>query len=170
MGIAGDPVDPFFDLVGNVGDNLDGAPFVVAPPLFVDHRLIDAAGGDVVELRHVGVGKSLIVPQVQVGLGPVIGDKDFPMLVRAHGAGIHVDIGIQLDDRDGIIARLEQPAQTGGHNSFADAGDHAPRDEHKLGHGSSQIPIQLIKMNPTQLWHCLIASPPMTSGKTRVAG
>ena len=89
------------------GITCTGAPLVVAPPLFVDHRLVDGTGGHAVEARHggggggvVGVGggggisKTLVVPQVQVSFGPVFGHKHFPMLKGAHGAGVYVNVGI----------------------------------------------------------------------------
>jgi len=36
------------DLVGDVGNDLDGAAEVVAPALLLDHRAVDLARGDVV--------------------------------------------------------------------------------------------------------------------------
>ena len=34
--------------------------------------------------------------QVQVGFRPILGDVHLPVLVGAHGAGVHVDVGVQL--------------------------------------------------------------------------
>ena len=36
------------------------------------------------------------MPQIQVGLSAVLGDVDLPVLVGAHGAGVHIDIGVQF--------------------------------------------------------------------------
>jgi hypothetical protein len=41
--------------------------------------------------------EALVVAQVEVGLGPVVGDVDLAVLERAHRARIHVDVGIELD-------------------------------------------------------------------------
>ena len=36
------------------------------------------------------------MPQVQIGFGAIFGYKDFPMLIGAHRAGIHIEIGVEL--------------------------------------------------------------------------
>ena len=46
--------------------------------------------------------------QVQIGFGAVIGDEHFSVLEWAHGAWIHIDIGIQLNHGDFETARLQQ--------------------------------------------------------------
>ena len=46
--------------------------------------------------------------QIQVRFSTVIGDEDFPVLVRAHGTGIDIDIGIEFLDSDFIAPALEQ--------------------------------------------------------------
>jgi hypothetical protein len=40
------------------------------------------------------VGEALIVAEVEIGFGAVIGDVHFAVLIRAHGARIHVQVGI----------------------------------------------------------------------------
>ena len=47
---------------------------------------------------QIFVDEALIVAQVQVSLGAVVGDKDLSVLVGAHGAGVHVEVGVQLLD------------------------------------------------------------------------
>ena len=42
--VVGQPAHPVLDLVGDVGDDLDGAAEEVAPPLLLDHRAVDPAG------------------------------------------------------------------------------------------------------------------------------
>ena len=73
--------------------------------------------------------------QVQIGLGAVFGDEDLTVLERAHRARIHIQIRIQLQDRNPVAAAFQQPAQAGGHDSFADAGDNSAGDKDELGHG-----------------------------------
>ena len=34
--------------------------------------------------------------EVQIGLGPVLGDEDLAMLVGRHGARVDVDVGVEL--------------------------------------------------------------------------
>ena len=79
-------------------DDLDRAAEVVAAALLGDDGLVDAAGGDVGELGQVLVDEALVVTQVEVGLGAVVGDEDLAVLVRRHRARIHVDVRIELED------------------------------------------------------------------------
>ena len=83
LAVAGDAADALLDLVGDVRDDLDGAAEVVAAALLGDDRLVDAAGRDVAELAQVGVDEALVVAEVEVGLGAVVGDEDLAVLVRA---------------------------------------------------------------------------------------
>jgi len=86
--------DEFFDGVGDVRDDLDGRAEIIAPPLLANDRLVDAAGGDVVGLGRGHAGKALVMPEVEIGLGAVIGDEYFAVLLRAHRARINIDVGV----------------------------------------------------------------------------
>ena len=46
--------------------------------------------------------------QVQVGLGPVLGDKALSVLVGIQRAGVHVEIGVELLDSDPQSPGLKQ--------------------------------------------------------------
>ena len=83
VAVARDARDPLLDLVGDVRDDLDGAAEVVAAALLGDDRLVDPAGGDVGELGQVLVDEPLVVAEVEVRLGAVVGDEDLAVLVRA---------------------------------------------------------------------------------------
>ena len=67
--------------------------------------------------------------QIQVGLRAVVGDEDFAVLIGAHGAGIHVQIGIQLLVGDLQAPLLQKAAQGRGGDALAQAGNHAAGDE-----------------------------------------
>ena len=75
--------DATLDLVGDVGDDLDRAAEEVAAALRGDDFTVDLARGDVVQLGQVFIDEALVVTQVEVGLGAVVGDEDFAVLVRA---------------------------------------------------------------------------------------
>ena len=92
--------DALLDLVGDVRDDLDGAAEVVAAALLGDDRLVDAPGGDVGQLGQVLVDEALVVAQVEVGLGAVVGDEDLAVLERRHRARVHVDVRVELQDGD----------------------------------------------------------------------
>ena len=111
VGVAGHPGDAFLDLVGDVRDHLHGAAQVVALALLADHVVVDRAGGDVRIAREALVDEPLVVPQVEVGLGAVVGDEHLAVLERAHGARVDVEIGVELLDGHLESAALEQPAQ-----------------------------------------------------------
>ena len=81
LAVTGDAADPLLDLVRDVGDDLDGPAEVVATALLGDDGLVDAAGRDVGELGQVLVDEPLVVAQVEVRLGAVVGDEDLAVLV-----------------------------------------------------------------------------------------
>ncbi len=81
--VAGHALDALLDLVGDVRDDLDGAAEIVAAPLLGDDRLVDPARRDVRQLGQVLVDEPLVVAQVEVRFGTVIGDEDLAVLVRA---------------------------------------------------------------------------------------
>ena len=88
-------------------NHLHGAAKVVAAALARDHGGVDAPSGDVGGLREVDVNEALVVTKVKVGLCAVIGDIDLAVLVRRHGARIHIEIRIELDHRDAQSARFQ---------------------------------------------------------------
>jgi hypothetical protein len=53
------------------------------------------------------------VAQVQIGLGSVIGHEHFAVLEGRHGARVHVDVGIELDEGDFETARFEDRSKGG---------------------------------------------------------
>ena len=92
--------DEILDRVGDVRDHLDGGAEIVAAPLLGDDVLVDAAGGDVVLARSPDAGEALVMAEVEVGLGAVVGDEDLAVLVRAHRPRIDVEIGVELAQAD----------------------------------------------------------------------
>ena len=134
--VAGQALDPLLDLVGDVRDDLDGAAEVVAAALLGDHRLVDPAGRDVARLAQVLVDEPLVVAEVEVGLGPVVGHEHLAVLVRRHRPGVDVDVRIELEDRDVEAACLEQPTDAGGGDALAQRGGHASGHKDILRHGS----------------------------------
>ena len=88
--------------------DLHGLAQIVSAALLGDDLLIDAAGRQVVVASELGVGKALVVAEIEVGFGAVIGDKNLAMLERRHGARIDVQIGIEFQQSDLQPARLQQ--------------------------------------------------------------
>ena len=120
IAVARDPPDALLDLVGDVGDDLDRATEVVATAFLGDDRLVDPASRDVAELAQVRVDEALVMAEVEIGFGAVVGDEHLAVLVRRHRARIHVDVGIELEDRDTEPPRLEDPPDAGGGDAFTE--------------------------------------------------
>ena len=130
--VARDGADAVLDLVGDVRNDLHGAPEIVAAAFLLDDRQVDLAGGPVVVAGRDLVGEALVVPEVEVGLGAVVGDVDLAVLVRAHRAGIDVDVGVELLQGDLVAVPFEQRADGGGGEPLAERGHDAAGDEDVL--------------------------------------
>ena len=80
--------------------------------------------------------------EVEVGLGAVVEDVHFAVLVGAHGARVDVQVRVELLDADLEAAAFEQGAEGGGGEAFAEGGDDASGDEnilHGKGSGGREI-------------------------------
>ena len=132
VAVGGDFAHGVFDLVGDVGDDLDGLAEVVAAAFFGDDLFVDAAGGEVVVAGEVGVGEALVVAEVEVGLGAVVGDEDFAVLEGRHGAGVYVEVGVKLHEVDLETAGFEQAADRGCGETFAERRHDSARYEDVL--------------------------------------
>ncbi len=84
------------DGVGDVGNDLHGGAEIIAAPLLADDLLIDAPRGDVVGLAGRAPGEALVVAEIEVGLGAVVGDEHLAVLIGAHGSRIDIEIGVEL--------------------------------------------------------------------------
>jgi hypothetical protein len=133
--LPGDARDALLDLVRDVGNDLDRSTQVVAPSFLGDDRLVDPTGGDVAGLGEVFVDEPLVVAEVEIGLGPVIGHEDLAVLVGRHRAGVDVDVRVELEDRDRDAAGLQEAADGRGGDPLAERGGDAAGHEDVLRHG-----------------------------------
>ena len=69
------------------------------------------------------------MPQVQIRFRPVVRDEHLPMLIGVHGAGVHIEIRVQLLHLHPQSPLLEQTAQRRGGDPFAQTGHHAAGDK-----------------------------------------
>src|SRR5438105_2243129 len=137
--VAHTGVDERLDLIGDVRDHLHGAAEVIAAPLLADHAFVNLAGGEVVAPGHLHVDEALVVAQVEIGLGAVVGHEHLAMLERAHRSRIDVDVRIELEVSDFDAARFEDRAEGGGGDAFSKTGNDTPRDENKLCHAAASM-------------------------------
>jgi len=57
---------------------------------------IDLTAGHIGMSPQLHIGKALIVAKVEVGLGAVLEDEHLTVLQGGHGAGVDIDVGIEL--------------------------------------------------------------------------
>ena len=111
-------VDAAFDFVGDVRNHLHGAAQIVAAPLFSNHVFIHLPGTEAVGAGELGVDKTFVVAEVEVGFRAVFGHEHLAVLEGAHRAGIHVDIRIQLEHGNVQPARFEDGGNRSGGDTF----------------------------------------------------
>jgi len=100
-------------------DHLDGVTEVLAAALFGDYRRIHLSGRDIRRAGQVAVQEALVVTDIEVGLGAVLGNEDLAVLKRVHGAGVDVEVGVEFLHRHLQPARCQQLPQAAGGQSLA---------------------------------------------------
>jgi hypothetical protein len=129
IALGGEAFHRALDLVGHVRDHLNRRAQVFAAALLGDDVQVNSAGGDVVGLRERPVDEPLVVAEIEIGLGAVVGDEDFAVLEWRHRSRIDVEIGIELHDRHAHSALDEKSAERGGRNPLPKRRYHAAGDE-----------------------------------------
>ncbi|MPM10225.1 hypothetical protein SDC9_56553 [bioreactor metagenome] len=119
------PVNIFLYFVGDMRDDLDGTAQEFSFPLPQEDRPVNLPGSDRGIDGEVFVGKPLVMAQIQVRFGSVVGDEDLSVLVGVHGARVYVQVGIKLLERYLIAPLLKKPSQGSRSNSLSQAGNHA---------------------------------------------
>ena len=133
LGGRGQIVDIALDLVGDVGNDLHGLAQICTLTFLVQYVPVHLAGGQVGVFVQVLVDEALVVAQIQIGLSAIVGHEHLTVLQRAHGAGIHIHIGVQLLAGHLQTAALEQTAQRCGCDALAKAGDDTAGDKDEFG-------------------------------------
>ena len=134
-------VDAGFDLVGDVRDDLHGAAEISALALTAQDAPVDLARRHGAARGQALVREALIVAEVKVGLRAVIGDEDLAVLIRAHGAGVNVQIRVKFLVLHAQTALLQEPAERCGADALAKAGHDAAGDKNILHPVCLQLPI-----------------------------
>src|SRR5215217_1248720 len=125
--------DPVLYLAGYVRDDLHGRPEVVPPPLAAYDLPVHAPRRDVTEFAQVLVEETLVVTEIQIRLGSVLGDEDFAVLVRVHSPGIYVYVRVELLQHHPVAPRLEEHPKRRSARPLADGRHDATRNEDILG-------------------------------------
>ena len=93
------------------------------------HRAIHLPGRQIGRPGELQIDKALVVTQVHVRFPPVAGNEHLPMLVRGHGAWVNVEVGVELHDRYGDAAVLEDAADRGDSNALPNGAHDATGNE-----------------------------------------
>ena len=83
--------------------------------------------------RQIEPEKALVIAEILIDLAAVVGHPHFAVLGRAHGPGIVVDIGIDLDRGGAVAVLLQDPPHRGGGQSLAHAADHTTGHDDVFG-------------------------------------
>src|SRR5215467_15210850 len=132
--VVGNRPDCILYFIGYVRDDLYSLAEIVAAPLFCNHRKIYSARSPVVGLSQAGLCESLIVTEVEIGLGAVISDKNLTMLKRRHGAWINVYVRVEFLQSHFQPVGLQQASYRSRGQSLSQARNHASGHKDILGH------------------------------------
>ena len=119
IGTVGTGLDLELDLIGDVRNNLNRFAEILATTLFFEHGVVNLTGREVIALGHLGAGEALVMPQIEIGLGAVLGDENLSMLERTHRAGVDVDVGVKLEVGDFNAAGFQNGPERCGGDAFA---------------------------------------------------
>ena len=128
-------LDVQFDFVGDMRNDLHRAAEIIAAPFLLDHALVNLAGGEIIAPAHPCADEALIMAQVKVGFRSVFSNKYLAVLKWTHGAGIHVDIGIQLKRGNLDAASFEDSCERGRRDAFSQGRDDTAGYKYILCHG-----------------------------------
>ena len=83
-------VDRGLNLVRDVRNHLNRLAKIIAAPLLLNDRFIDAAGGEVVLACKFGVGVALVMSEIEVGFSAIVCNVHLAVLVGTHCPRIDV--------------------------------------------------------------------------------
>ncbi len=111
---------PGLDLVGDMRDDLDGVAEILPAALLGDHAAVDLAGRDIGAALEIDVEEALVVADVEISFGPVLGDEDLAVLERVHRPRIDIEVGVKLLHRHPQTPASEQMPQARGSEPLAE--------------------------------------------------
>ncbi|MPM42340.1 hypothetical protein SDC9_89005 [bioreactor metagenome] len=84
--------------------------------------------------------------QVQIRLCSVVCDEDLAVLIGAHGAGVHIDIGVKFLVSHPHAPLLQKPPQGRGADALPKARHHTAGHKYKFcRHSRSPVPFRLFR-------------------------
>ena len=134
------PLYGCLDLVGDMGNDLHCFTQVLTLSLLFNHRLIDSSGCRVVLLRHLRVRKPLVMAQIKIRLRTIVGNEHFTVLEGTHGSRVHVEVGIQFEQRDLQSSGFEQTSDRCCRQPLSQRTEDSTGDENEL-RGHTYLPF-----------------------------
>src|SRR5205807_735999 len=95
---------------------------------------IDFARREVAGTAQGGVGEAFVMAQVEIGFRSIVQHVHFAVLIRAHGARIDIDIGVEFLQTDAQPSSLEQHSNRSAGQTLAQRTDYPAGDEDMFGH------------------------------------
>jgi len=92
--VVRDRIKGVLDLISHMRDYLNGLAQIISMSFLPDNLLINPAGGPVMVFGSSGQSKPFIMSQIKIGFGPIVGNKDFTMLVGAHCSRVNIKVWI----------------------------------------------------------------------------
>src|SRR5579863_3957091 len=142
VGVSRYAVNALLNLVGDVRDHLNGSTQVLAASLFANHGGINLTRRNIVALIGGFIGKTLVVTQIKIGLCPVIRYKHLTMLVRRHGAGVNIDVGVELHEGDTDTTILEQASERGNRDTLSNRRRYTTCNKDEFGHKTLLVSVE----------------------------
>ena len=121
---------PALDFIRDMGHNLDGLSKVCALAFMRNDGIVNAPGSDVVGLGGGNAQETLVMTQVKVGFGPVVGYVAFPVFVWIESSRIYIDVRVKFLDCDSKPAGLQKLCKRGRNYSFSQGGHNASGDKY----------------------------------------
>src|SRR3954447_9519943 len=88
LGVPGPCPDMLFDFVRDMGNDLNRTTQIITASLLLNDALVNLAGGEIVALAHLPADEALVMPEVEVRFGTILGHKHFAMLEWTHRAWV----------------------------------------------------------------------------------
>ena len=106
------------NLIGDVGDNLNGLAKELATALLLNHALVDFTRCYIVVLGGLNRGETLVVAEVEVGLRSIFSNIALAVLIGVERTGVDIDIWVELLDSYRVATSLQQTGNRCRDNTF----------------------------------------------------
>jgi hypothetical protein len=91
----------------------------------------------------MGVSKSFVMAQIQIGFRTVVGYENLSVLKGIHGPGVHIYIGVELKKGNTKAPALHKRPDGGGGKTLAKRRQNAACDEYEFGLAQSAFPSRI---------------------------